>query len=94
MYRSRRCSLEKLETAARETHLFSKRMKTWRDFSPVHVFKAVFFISVGVEILIAPIGVFLGWISDSVHWPRVIVDAAVFLTNVIENMDRSEKTKS
>jgi hypothetical protein len=72
--------LEKLENAARATHLFSKRMKTWRDFSPVHLFEELFFISIGVEILIPPIGVLLGWIPiDTVHWPLLIVDAAVFV---------------
>jgi hypothetical protein len=44
--------LERLENAERATHVFSKRMKSWRDFSPVHLCEGMFFLSIAVEILI------------------------------------------
>jgi hypothetical protein len=73
--------LEKVANAARATHLFSKRMKTWRDFSWGHFYEALFFVSIGIEILIVPVGVLLGRIrADEVHWLLWTVDAAVFVT--------------
>jgi hypothetical protein len=73
--------LEKTENAERATHLFSKRMKTWRDFSPVHLCEALFFISIAAETLVFPVGVLLGRVPiDTVNWPLVIADAAVFVT--------------
>jgi hypothetical protein len=72
---------EKTENAARTTQLFSKRMKTWRDFSAVHLLEGLFFVSIGLEILSVPVGVLVGWIPiDEVHWFLWTVDAAVFIT--------------
>jgi hypothetical protein len=72
---------QRLENAARATHLFSKRMKTWADFSMVTLFEGLFFVSLAVEILYAPVGVLLGRISaDSVDWFLLSVNAAVFVT--------------
>ena len=73
--------LEKAENAERAARLFSKRMKTWSDFSTVHVFEGLFFMSMALGILIVPVAVRLGKISpDTVNWWIFIVDAAVFIT--------------
>jgi hypothetical protein len=72
--------LEKLENAERATHLFSKRMKSWRDFWPVHFCEGMFFLSIALEILVVPIGVLLGRLpADAVNWFILSVDAAVFI---------------
>jgi hypothetical protein len=73
-------NLEKLENAERATHLFSKRLKSWRDFSPVHFCEGMFFLSIALEILVFPIGVLLGRTpADPVNWFILPVDAAVFV---------------
>jgi hypothetical protein len=72
---------QKLENAARATHLFSRRMKTWADFSPVNLFEGLFFLSLALEILSAPAGVFLGWTPvDTPNWFLLSVNAAAFIT--------------
>jgi hypothetical protein len=72
---------QKLENEARATHLFSRRMKTWADFSKVALFEGLFFGSLAAEILWEPVGVLLGRTpADSVDWFLLSVNAAVFVT--------------
>jgi hypothetical protein len=73
--------LEKVENAARATHLFTKRMKTWKEFSRTHLYEALFFISIALEIAIIPVAVLKHWIpADVVHWFLWSVEIAVFVT--------------
>jgi hypothetical protein len=72
---------QQIRNAARATHLFSKRTKTWAEFSLVTFFEGLFFATLAGEILFVPIGVLLGRIPvDDVHWFQLTVDAAVFVT--------------
>jgi hypothetical protein len=82
-------------------HLFSKRMKTWKDFSATHLCEELFFLSLATEILVVPIGVLLGRIpinvviepvDDDIPDPEVDFEACV--KAVVNRMHGSVKSLS